>query len=114
MPIDTARASSTLVSAAVDLSTNIDRILVGDKAIQAIPDLLSSHFDDRPAFLVADENTMAVAGARVRDLLESAGHSVELHCYPSSSQLKPSVENAAAIEDGIGDATWCRLLLAPV
>lgn len=102
MPIDTARASSTLVSAAVDLSTNIDRILVGDNAIQAVPELLSSHFDDRPAFLVADENTMAVAGARVRDLLESAGHSVELHCYPSNSQLKPSVENAAAIEDGIG------------
>ena len=102
MPIDTASASSALVSAAVDQSANIDRILVGDGTIQAIPELLSSHFDDRPAFLVADENTMAVAGARVRDLLESAGRSVELHCYPSSGLLKPSVENAAAIEDGIG------------
>lgn len=102
MPIDTDRASSALVSAAVDQSANIDRILVGDGVIQAIPELLSSHFDDRPAFLVADENTMAIAGARVRDLLESAGRGVELHCYPSSSLLKPSVENAAAIEDGIG------------
>ena len=85
------------IRAAVAQSHKIDAIVIGQDALMQIPDLLREHYRSSTVFLIADENTMAAAGSRLKDNLTECGFELTSHIFPGKPLLKGKVENAEAV-----------------
>ena len=84
------------IRSAVAQSRKIDTIVIEKDALQRVPVLLREHFKTSNVFLIADENTMAAAGNRLREDLTESGFSMTTHVFPATPYLKANVENADA------------------
>ncbi|MBW2431562.1 MAG: iron-containing alcohol dehydrogenase, partial [Deltaproteobacteria bacterium] len=84
------------IRAAVAQSKKIDTIVIEHNALRQVPGLLREHFRASSVFLIADENTMAAAGNRLREDLTENGFSMTTHVFPTTPYLKAKVENADA------------------
>jgi glycerol-1-phosphate dehydrogenase [NAD(P)+] len=82
------------IRSAVAQSKKIDTIVIENDALQRVPVLLREHFKTSNVFLIADENTMAAAGNRLRKDLTDNGFSMTTHVFPATPYLKANVENA--------------------
>lgn len=80
---------TSIVAPAVARSAAIDEIVVESGALAALPGLFARRFPGTSAFLVADENTFAAAGAQAARALEAAGLRVAAHVLPAAPRPKP-------------------------
>lgn len=79
-----------VVAPALARSTAIDAIEVGEGALAAAPALFRRLFGNAPAYLIADGNTFAAAGAQVEAALRSDGIAVETRVLPGTPRVKPT------------------------
>lgn len=101
---------------ALSEATDTAQVLIGEDVLGEAPRLFGAAFGDRPAVIVADENTLAVAGETVQAALADAG--VELHepyvfagkptlyaGYENIEALIGSLREHAAIPVAVGSGT---------
>jgi glycerol-1-phosphate dehydrogenase [NAD(P)+] len=62
-----------LIDAALREATDTENVTIGSGVLASVDDLFGKSFGDRAAIVVADENTLAVAGEEVQRYLEEAG-----------------------------------------
>ncbi|MDR0759777.1 MAG: sn-glycerol-1-phosphate dehydrogenase [Treponema sp.] len=69
-------------------ATETKELLLGPSALEGIPRLLREHYDFTGVCIVADENTDAAAGKKVREVLDAAGISPAASLvFPGSPRL---------------------------
>ena len=88
---------------------------IGEGILQKTPQLFRAHFGDKPAVLVADENTFAAAGQKVLEAFRVAKHSVmEPFIFRDSAlyaehrfveELEASLKQHKAIPVAVGSGT---------
>lgn len=79
-------------------ATDTAEILIGDDVLGEAPRLFRAAFGDRDAVIVADENTLDVAGAAVRSALRAAGGSpLEPYVFDGQPTLHADYENIEAL-----------------
>jgi len=67
---------------------------LGKGALEYLPEVLEKSFPGLPAFLVADENTWAVAGNKAEKLLLAAGKKIAgKYIFPGSPRLHPEYDH---------------------
>lgn len=95
---------ATIVAPAVARSAAIDEIVVDAGALAALPELFTRRFPGTTAFLVADENTFAAAGAHAARAIDAAGIRVATHVLAAAPRPKPvrelGDELARAVPEG--------------
>ncbi|MGI6854489.1 sn-glycerol-1-phosphate dehydrogenase [Mesorhizobium sp. 1B3] len=74
---------------AVARSTSIDEVILAPSCLDAAGTVYRRHFHDRPALVIADETTYALAGERVSATLSGAGIDVDRHVLPAKPRLQP-------------------------
>jgi glycerol-1-phosphate dehydrogenase [NAD(P)+] len=77
------------VQPAVERSTSIDEVILAPSCLGAAGTAFRRHFGDRPAFVIADETTYAVAGERIVSALSAAGIEAGKHALPAKPRLQP-------------------------
>ncbi len=60
------------VNAALREATDTEQVVIGEGTLDAVADVFERSFGDRPAVVVADENTFEMAGAAVQRSLEGS------------------------------------------
>jgi glycerol-1-phosphate dehydrogenase [NAD(P)+] len=86
--------------AALKDATDTEVVRIGAGVLSSVGDVFRQTFGDRPAVVVADDNTLEVAGREVRQRLEEAGVSVvEPYVFPGKPTLYAEYGN---IEQLIG------------
>ena len=88
-----------VVRPAVTRSTAIQEIVVDLGALAQAAALHRRCFGDRPALIIADENTWQAAGGALAAALESGGIAVRSHLLPGRPRPKPSVELGTSLAD---------------
>lgn len=88
---------------------DMDRVVVEAGAINKIIETVHFYKAKEP-LIIADENTYAVAGKQVVELLDMAGISYRIHIFPGTPTLIPDEATAGAVLFAIGEKT--DLLLA--
>lgn len=84
---------------ALERATTTRAVLVEVGALRAVESVLGEHFPTERCLLVADENTMAAAGAEVSDRLRSAGRlAAEPLVFPGAPRLHPEFDHVLRIE----------------
>jgi glycerol-1-phosphate dehydrogenase [NAD(P)+] len=87
------------LNAALPGASDTRRILIGAGTLGAVDNVLAQCFEEQPAVVVADENTFAVAGKAVYDLLRAAGRKVEEPVvFPGTPTLYADFENVLVLE----------------
>lgn len=89
---------------AVARSQAVEEIRVGNGVLGEAGDMIRRYFTGDTVLVVADENTIAAAGAPLIDALKAAGFTVRQHILPAKPRPKPSVELGEIIAADIGDA----------
>src|SRR5919202_3430146 len=81
-------------------ATDTQAILIDAGAISSTDDVFAQSFGDRPAVVVADENTYKVAGEAVQRRLTGAGREVaEPIVFPGQPALYADYQNVLELED---------------
>lgn len=79
------------INTALREATDTENVTIGSGVLTSVDGLFGESFGDRPAIVVADENTFAVAGKEVRRCLEEAGRKlVEVCVLPRDPPRTPS------------------------
>jgi glycerol-1-phosphate dehydrogenase [NAD(P)+] len=79
-------------------ATETRELLLGPDALEGIPRLLREHYDFTSACVIADENTDAAAGNRVRNILAAAGIPLAASLvFPGSPPLHADYRHIARI-----------------
>lgn len=87
---------------ALSQATDTAEILIGDDVLGQAPRLFEAAFGDRDAVIVADENTLEVAGAAVRSALDAAGRAqLEPYVFDGRPTLHADYENIAALSGSL-------------
>ncbi len=87
---------------ALSQATDTAEILIGDDVLAQAPRLFEAAFGDRDAVIVADENTLEVAGAAVRSALEAGGRSqLEPYVFDARPTLHADYENIEALSGSL-------------
>ena len=73
-----------LCSCGREHSVDINRIEIGNGVISLLPDIIEN-FKDKTVLIVCDDNTLAIAGNKVKDILENSGFKVRLHIAYSNN-----------------------------
>lgn len=83
-------------------ATDTAEILIGDDVLGEAPRLFEAAFGDREAVIVADENTLEVAGAAVRSALNAGGRSqLEPYVFDGRPTLHADYENIKALSGSL-------------
>jgi glycerol-1-phosphate dehydrogenase [NAD(P)+] len=83
---------------ALSEATDTAEILIGEDVIGEVPRLFEAAFGDQGAVVVADENTLAVAGRAVRSALDAGGRSqLEPYVFDGQPTLHADYENIEAL-----------------
>lgn len=92
--------NSERIDAALQKASDTRCVLIGDGALEAVDVVLAQCFDDRPAVVVADETTWAVAGAAVHERLGAAGRTLEnAIVFPAAPAMYADMANVLALEE---------------
>ena len=90
------------IEAALREATDTENVTIGSGVLASIDDLFGESFGDRPAVVVADENTFAVAGEEVRRRLEEAGRElVEPYVFPGEPTLYAGYANIEKLVEAL-------------
>jgi glycerol-1-phosphate dehydrogenase [NAD(P)+] len=90
------------IKAALQEATDTENVKIGPGVLSSINDLFGESFGDRPAVVVADENTFAVAGEEVRRHLEEAGRElVEPYVFPGEPTLYAEYANIEKLVEAL-------------
>jgi glycerol-1-phosphate dehydrogenase [NAD(P)+] len=82
------------IAAALEDATDTRSGTIGEGALASVEELFQRSFGDRPAVVVADENTYAVAGGEVERHLQEAGRTlVERYVFPGRPTLYADYRN---------------------
>ncbi|WP_395689073.1 sn-glycerol-1-phosphate dehydrogenase [Aestuariivirga sp.] len=87
-------AAQQTIAAGLKVSRSIAALELSAGALAKAPGLLTSHFGEAGAFLIADGNTWEAAGRALEAHLRAAGLAVQAHLLPAKPKPKPSVELA--------------------
>jgi len=82
---------------ALGRATDTEQAILGAGALSSVAELFDEMFGNQPAAIVADENTLGVAGETARRGLESRGHQVETYVFPGHPVLHADYENIEAL-----------------
>jgi glycerol-1-phosphate dehydrogenase [NAD(P)+] len=94
--------NSERISSALRDASDTEQVVIGAGALASVADVFGGCFGDRPAVVVADENTDAVAGGRVRSELASAGRAtVEPFVFPGQPTLYAEYGNVEKLRDSL-------------
>ena len=92
--------SDERISTALNSATDTQSVSIGEGVLPSADELFEQSFGDRPAVVVADDNTYEVAGREVERQLEAAGRAlVERRVFPGRPTLYADYRN---IENLIG------------
>ncbi|MCZ8334211.1 MAG: sn-glycerol-1-phosphate dehydrogenase [Rhodobacteraceae bacterium] len=91
--------AAELIAGAVAQSATVAEVLVGRGVLAQTGALYLRQFGDRPACVIADENTWVAAGAAVEASLKAAGVAVRHHVMPGRPRPKPTVDLANTLRD---------------
>ncbi|MBA3793845.1 MAG: sn-glycerol-1-phosphate dehydrogenase [Rubrobacter sp.] len=90
------------IKAALREATDTENVTIGSGVLASIDDLFGESFGDRPAVIVADENTFAVAGEEVQRHLEEAGRElVEPYVFPGEPTLYAEYANIEKLVEAL-------------
>ncbi|MBK8446982.1 MAG: sn-glycerol-1-phosphate dehydrogenase [Micropruina sp.] len=93
---------SELIERALQTSTDTKAVIAGESAIAQVAEVFRSTFGDRPAIVVGDERTMAVAGDAVVQQLTAAGIELaEQYVFPGEPELYARYENIEVLRDAL-------------
>lgn len=88
---------SDLIEKALQTSTDTKVVLAGEQAIDSVAEVFTATFGERPAVVVGDERTMAVAGNAVIEALKAGGVEVaDPYVFPGDPELYAKYELRAA------------------
>jgi glycerol-1-phosphate dehydrogenase [NAD(P)+] len=94
--------NSERISSALRDASDTEQVVIGAGALASVADVFGGCFGDRPAVVVADENTDAVAGGRVRRELAAAGRTiVEPFVFPGHPTLYAEYGNVEKLRDSL-------------
>ena len=82
---------------ALGRATDTEQVSLGAGALGSVGDLFDQVFGNRPAAVVADTNTLGIAGETARHRLETSGHAVETYVFPGHPVLHADYENIEAL-----------------
>jgi len=81
-----------------------ENVTIGSGVLSSIDGLFGESFGDRPAIIVADENTFAVAGEEVRRHLEEAGRELlDPYIFPGEPTLYAEYGNIEKLVESLGE-----------
>ena len=81
-----------------------ENVTIGSGVLSSIDGLFGESFGDRPAIIVADENTFAVAGEEVRRHLEEAGRELlDPYMFPGEPTLYAEYGNIEKLVESLGE-----------
>jgi glycerol-1-phosphate dehydrogenase [NAD(P)+] len=90
------------INAALREATDTENVTIGSGVLASVDDLFGESFGDRPAIIVADENTFAVAGEEVQRYLEEAGRElVEPYVFPGEPTLYAEYANIEKLVEAL-------------
>ena len=75
------------ISIALSEASDTEQVVIGAGVLERVPEVCDRVFGDRPALVVADENTFRVAGAAVQRHLEAADRFLEAFVFPGRPVL---------------------------
>lgn len=78
-----------VIQQAVKRSQSIERLVYGSGVLNEAITHYTACFGERPALLIADENTWSVAGARLEQGLKASGIQVHSRILPAAPRPKP-------------------------
>ncbi len=85
-------------------ASDTTHVLVGEDVLAEVPALFAAGFGDRPAVIVADETTLAVAGRAVRAALDAAGRRQrDPHVFAAAPTLHADYVNVKALAGSLGE-----------
>lgn len=95
---------SDLIEKALQTSTDTKAVLAGEQAIDRVAEVFTATFGDRPAVVVGDERTMAVAGNAVIEALRAGGvEVVDPYVFPGDPELYAKYENCELLRAELRD-----------
>jgi glycerol-1-phosphate dehydrogenase [NAD(P)+] len=95
--MDDQRIRSALADA-----TDTRSVLIGRGVLEEVPEVFGQSFGDRPAVVIADENTWRVAGKLVLQRLEAAGRStVKPYLFPPDTFVYAEYGNIEKLREAL-------------
>jgi len=92
--------SEQRIRAALQEATDTHNVNIGAGALASVPDVFRANFGDRPPVVVADGNTLEVAGKEVQRRLEEAGYTtLEPYVFPAEPPLYAEYSNIEKLRD---------------
>ena len=86
--------SEQRIRAALQEATDTHNVNISAGALASVPDVFRENFGDRPPVVVADGNTLEVAGKEVQRRLEEAGYTtLEPYVFPAEPPLYAEYSN---------------------
>ena len=90
------------IDTALREAIDTENVTIGSVVLASVEDLFRKSFGDRPAIVVADENTLAVAGGEVqRYLKEAARELVEPYVFPGEPTLYADYGNIEKLSEAL-------------
>ena len=94
--------SEQRIRAALQEATDTHNVNIGAGALASVPDVFRENFGDRPPVVVADGNTLEVAGKEVQRRLEEAGYTtLEPYVFPAEPPLYAEYSNLEKLRDSL-------------
>jgi len=82
------------ITAALKNATDTRAVNIGAGALASVSDTFRDNFGESPAVVVADENTLEVAGAQIQRRLEDAVHTkIDSYVFPAKPSLYAEYSN---------------------
>lgn len=101
----TTQITRTDIDAALASASTTKHLVLGTDVFEKGAKLIGDLFPDRPAMLIADETTFAIAGRDLTDALVAADHPVATPViFPADPELRPDIKNVEHIRRSLLDA----------
>lgn len=95
--------SGDRIADALREATDTERVEIGSGVLNSVASVFEQMFGDRPAVVVADENTFAAAGEPVQRGLQEAGRAIEPFLFPGRPALHADYEHISELAGALSD-----------
>jgi glycerol-1-phosphate dehydrogenase [NAD(P)+] len=93
-----ATVSTERIRAALPNATDTKDVMIGAGVLSSVDDVFGRSFGDRPAVVVADENTFKVAGEQVHQQFETTGRTLaDPYIFPGQPTLRADYGNITTL-----------------
>src|ERR687891_41738 len=90
------------INSALAGATDTRSVVIGSGVLGSVSDVFGQSFDDRPAVVIADENTWRVAGKQVQQHLESAGRTTtDPYLFPPNTFVYAEYGNIEKLREAL-------------